>query len=138
MKGFREEGKVVTAYGAPAKGNTLLNFCEFTADDIVYITDTTPHKIGLLTPGSHIPVKSPEVLREKAPDYILLLAWNYRDFILEKEKELRAQGTKFIIPIHDWMWKDEIRQGMYVRLTEFFATHAISFKGLETGEMAEI
>jgi D-mycarose 3-C-methyltransferase len=97
--GFRKEGKMVTAYGAPAKGNTLLNFCGFTADDISYVTDTTPYKIGLLTPGSHIPVVSPDVLETQTPDYILLLAWNYRDFILEKEKSLRARGAQFIIPI---------------------------------------
>lgn len=99
VRGFREAGKIVTAYGAPAKGNTLLNFCGFTADDIKYVTDTTPYKIGLLTPGSHIPVVSPEILKTETPDYILLLAWNYRDFILNKESELRARGTKFIIPI---------------------------------------
>ncbi|HEX5774886.1 MAG TPA: class I SAM-dependent methyltransferase [Candidatus Paceibacterota bacterium] len=99
VRRFRAEGKVVTAYGAPAKGNTLLNFCGFTADDLKYVTDTTPYKIGLLTPGSHIPVVSPDTLETDTPDYILLLAWNYRDFILEKEKELRERGTKFIIPI---------------------------------------
>jgi len=99
VRDFRKEGKVVTAYGAPAKGNTLLNFCGFTRDDIAYITDTTPYKIGLLTPGSHIPVVSPEILQTQTPDYILLLAWNYRDFILEKEKELRERGAKFIIPV---------------------------------------
>lgn len=97
--GFRTEGKVVTAYGAPAKGNTLLNFCGFTANDISYITDTTPYKIGLRTPGSHIPVVSPDILKTQTPDYILLLAWNYRDFILEKEKALRDRGAQFIIPI---------------------------------------
>ena len=99
VRGFCSEGKVVTAYGAPAKGNTLLNFCGFTADDISYVTDTTPYKIGLLTPGSHIPVVSPDVLKTETPDYILLLAWNYRDFILEKEKDLRERGAKFIIPV---------------------------------------
>ena len=99
VRRFRAEGKVVTAYGAPAKGNTLLNFCEFTADDLKYVTDTTSYKIGLLTPGSHIPVVSPDILRTETPDYILLLAWNYRDFILEKEKELRERGAQFIIPI---------------------------------------
>lgn len=99
IRGFRAEGKIVTAYGAPAKGNTLLNFCGFTAEDIVYVTDTTPYKIGLLTPGSHIPVKSPDVLQTDTPDYILLLAWNYRNFILEKEKDLRERGAKFIIPV---------------------------------------
>jgi len=99
VRGFRKEGKIISAYGAPAKGNTLLNFCGFTADDLKYVTDTTPYKIGRLTPGSHIPVVSPDILGYETPDYILLLAWNYRDFILEKEKELRARGAKFIIPI---------------------------------------
>jgi D-mycarose 3-C-methyltransferase len=99
VRGFRAEGKTVAAYGAPAKGNTLLNFCGFMAEDIKYVTDTTPYKIGLLTPGSHIPVVSPEILKTETPDYILLLAWNYRDFILNKESELRDRGTKFIIPI---------------------------------------
>lgn len=101
VRGLRAEGKTVIAYGAPAKGNTLLNFCAFTADDLAYVTDTTPYKIGRLTPGSHIPVVSPDILKEETPDYILLLAWNYRDFILEKEKELRNRGAKFIIPIPD-------------------------------------
>src|SRR3989344_6003476 len=99
VRGFRAEGKMVSAYGAPAKGNTLLNFCSFTADDLKYVTDTTPYKIGLLTPGSHIPVVSPDILKTETPDYILLLAWNYRDFILKKEEALRERGAKFIIPI---------------------------------------
>lgn len=99
VRGFRKEGKTVTAYGAPAKGNTLLNFCGFTADDLKYVTDTTPQKIGLLTPGSHIPVVSPGILLSETPDYILLLAWNYREFILKKEHALRERGAKFIIPI---------------------------------------
>lgn len=99
VRGFRAEGKVVTAYGAPAKSGTLLNFCGFTAEDLKYVTDTTPHKVGLLTPGSHIPVVSPDILKSETPDYILLLAWNYKDFILKKEQALRDRGTKFIIPI---------------------------------------
>lgn len=99
IRGFRSAGKKVVGYGAPAKSGTLLNYCGFTAQDLSYITDTTPHKVGLLAPGSHIPVVSPDILKSETPDYILLLAWNYRDFILEKEKDLRARGTKFIIPI---------------------------------------
>lgn len=99
VRGFRTEGKIVTAYGAPAKSGTLLNFCRLTADDLKYVTDTTPYKVGLLTPGSHIPVVSPEILKTETPDYILLLAWNYKDFILKKEQALRERGTKFIIPI---------------------------------------
>lgn len=99
VRGFVAEGKKITAYGAPAKSGTLLNFCGFTADDIAYVTDTTPYKVGLLTPGSHIPVVSPDILKTDTPDYILLLAWNYKDFILKKEQALRDRGTKFIIPI---------------------------------------
>jgi len=99
VRGFRAEGKIVTAYGAPAKSGTLLNFCGFTAADLKYVTDTTPYKVGLLTPGSHIPVVSPDILQSETPDYILLLAWNYKDFILTKEKALRDRGAKFIIPI---------------------------------------
>lgn len=99
VRGFNKEGKTVVAYGAPAKGNTLLNFCGFTAEDLKYVTDTTPQKIGLLTPGSHIPVVSPDILLTDTPDYILLLAWNYREFILKKEGALRDRGAKFIIPI---------------------------------------
>jgi hypothetical protein len=99
VKMYSQEGKIVIGYGAPAKGNTLLNFCGFTETDIRYITDTTPAKIGKLTPGSNIPVVHPSVLNQETPDYILLLAWNYKDFILEKEKSLRAKGAKFIVPI---------------------------------------
>lgn len=99
VRGCRQEGKVVVGYGAPAKGNTLLNYCGFTDRDLKYITDTTPHKIGRLTPGSHIPVVSPDVYETETPDYILLLAWNYKDFILQREASVRSRGAKFIIPI---------------------------------------
>lgn len=99
VRKLRQEGKKVVGYGAPAKSGTLLNFCGFTANDLAYVTDTTPYKIGMLTPGSRIPVVSPDILRTETPDYVLLLVWNYRDFILEKEKELRSRGAKFIIPI---------------------------------------
>jgi len=99
VRSLNSSGKTVVGYGAPAKSGTLLNFCGFTEKDLKYITDTTPHKIGLLTPGTHIPVVSPEILKSRAPDYILMLAWNYKNFILEKESEIRKIGTKFIIPI---------------------------------------
>lgn len=99
VRTLRKEGKTITAYGVPIKGNTLLNYCGFTADDLKYATDTTPAKIGHLTPGTHIPIVSPDILKTETPDYILLLAWNYKDFILEKEQALRDRGAKFIIPI---------------------------------------
>lgn len=92
------KGKTLAGYGAPAKGNTLLNYCRLGAREIAFLTDTTPSKQGLFTPGAHIPVVSPDVFKTYAPDYLLLLAWNYADAILEREKALRAQGVKFIIP----------------------------------------
>jgi hypothetical protein len=99
VRSLRADGKTIVAYGVPIKGNTLLNYCGFTAEDLKYAIDTTPAKIGNLTPGTHIPILSPDILKTETPDYLLLLAWNYRDFILVKEKDLRARGAKFIIPI---------------------------------------
>lgn len=91
------QGKNVVGYGASAKGSTLLNFYGIT--DLEYVTDTSPLKQGLFIPGVHIPIVPPERLYAEKPDYVLLLAWNYAISILEKEKELRAQGVKFIIPV---------------------------------------
>lgn len=96
---LRKEGKTIVGYGAPAKGNTLLNYVRFTSKHLTYITDTTPLKWDRFAPGSHIRIVPPERLRTHRPDYILLLAWNYAPQILEKEKVLRKRGTKFIIPV---------------------------------------
>ena len=97
LKGLLSELKGRTVgYGAPAKGNTLLNYFEI---DLDYIVDTTQGKQGLYTPGRHIPVYSPDRLKEEPPDNIVILAWNYADAILEKEKALRDRGVKFIIPV---------------------------------------
>ncbi len=96
---LKKEGKKIVGYGAPAKGNTLLNYFEIGPDTLEYITDTTLSKQGHYTPGSHIPVVSPEMLKKEKPDYILLLSWNYAKVILEKEKELRKKGVKFILPV---------------------------------------
>lgn len=99
IRKLNRTGKTIAGYGAPAKGNTLLNYCGLDARDIAFLTDTTPSKQGLFTPGSHIPVVPPEVLKTYSPDYLLLLAWNYADAILEKEKTLCAKGVKFVIPV---------------------------------------
>lgn len=94
-----KQKKSIVGYGAPAKGNTLLNYVGLHAKHLAYISDTTPLKWNLYTPGSRILIDAPERLIRERPDYALLLSWNYAPQILLKEKTLRAQGTKFIIPV---------------------------------------
>jgi len=96
---LKKLGKTIVGYGAPGKSTTLLNFHNIGPDILDFITDTTFAKQETYTPGTHIPVVSPEILAKKIPDYILLLSWNYADAILEKEKSLREKGVKFIIPM---------------------------------------
>lgn len=96
---LRNERAVIAGYGAPAKGNTLLNYCKIDNTILDFIIDTTPLKQGLFTPGSHIPIYSPRVLPKKKPDYFLLLAWNYADAVMVKEADFRNKGGKFIIPV---------------------------------------
>ena len=99
LKRLKREGARITGYGATAKGNTLLNYCEIGTDVLDYITDTTPFKQGCYTPGMHIPIFPEEKFHEEPPDYAILLAWNYADAILQKESEYRQNGGKFILPI---------------------------------------
>lgn len=99
LLGLKKEGKKIVGYGAPAKGNTLLNYCGINDKVLDYLIDTTPFKQGKLTPGTHIPIYSPEKLNYDVPDYLLLLAWNYAEAILKKEVVLRERGAKFIIPV---------------------------------------
>lgn len=98
---FKSEGKKVVGYGAPAKGNTLLNYYKINENLLDFIVDTTPFKQGLYTPGSHIRIYPPDKLKEARPDYLLLLAWNYADAIMAKETDFRKRGGKFIIPVPD-------------------------------------
>ena len=99
LKKLKSEGKKIVGYGAPAKGNTLLNYYKLGTETLDYLTDTTPQKQGLYSPGMHIPIVSPERLLSDTPEYILLLAWNFKDAILEKEKKLREEGVKFIVTV---------------------------------------
>jgi SAM-dependent methyltransferase len=99
LKQLKKDGKTIVGYGAPAKGNTLLNYCGIGPDILDFITDTTPIKQGLFTPGTRIPIMHPEKVHQTTPDYILLLAWNYAPEILKKETALRKKGVKFIIPV---------------------------------------
>ncbi|MBT7088255.1 methyltransferase domain-containing protein, partial [bacterium] len=97
---FKKEGKIIFGYGAPAKGNVLLNYCNIGTKFLDYIIDTTPLKQGLYTPGMHIPVKSDKENIEKPSQQIaLLLAWNYEEAIINKEKLFLKNGGKFLIPI---------------------------------------
>jgi SAM-dependent methyltransferase len=97
---FKKEGKIIFGYGAPAKGNVLLNYCNIGTEFLDYIIDTTPLKQGLYTPGMHIPVYSPDKILDKGEGSIaLLLAWNYKSEILDKENQFRTNGGKFLLPI---------------------------------------
>ncbi len=95
----RREGKRVVGYGAPGKGNTLLNFCGIRTDLLEYTVDRNPYKQGQLLPGTHIPIKHPDVLEQDRPDYILILPWNLRDEIAAQLAPARDWGAQFVVPI---------------------------------------
>jgi SAM-dependent methyltransferase len=96
---LKNEGKKIIAYGAAAKGNTLLNFCGIRTDMVDYVVDRNPHKVGKLLPGTHIPIHSIDRLREDRPDYLLILPWNLKEEIIEQNKFIRSWGGRFIVPI---------------------------------------
>lgn len=93
------EGKKVAAYGAAAKGNTLLNFCGVTARQIEFVADSNPHKQGNYLPGSHIPIRAPEAIFTARPDYVLILPWNLADEIRTELAGINEWGGKFAVPI---------------------------------------
>jgi SAM-dependent methyltransferase len=93
------DGHTVAGYGAPAKGNTLLNYCGIGSDWLPYTVDKNPLKVGLLTPGMHVPVRPVATLLEERPDYVFILAWNFADEIMGQESEYRSRGGRFIVPI---------------------------------------
>jgi hypothetical protein len=97
--GAKRAGKRVAGYGAPAKGNTLLNYCGVRADFIDYTVDRSPHKQGCFLPGVHIPVYGPERVRETKPDYLLILPWNLKDEIVGQMAGIRDWGGRFVVPI---------------------------------------
>ena len=95
----RFAGKRVAAYGAAAKGNTLLNYCGIRGDFVDYVVDLSPHKQGLFLPGTHIPIHHPDHVAATRPDYLLILPWNLRDEIMAQMGHIRSWGGKFVVPI---------------------------------------
>lgn len=99
LRDLKAEGKCIAAYGAAAKGSTLLNYTGIGTDLVDFVVDRNVHKQGLYMPGVHIPIRAPEALLEEMPDYTLLLTWNFKDEILRQQDEYRRRGGRFIVPI---------------------------------------
>jgi SAM-dependent methyltransferase len=99
MVAAKREGKTIVGYGAPGKGNTLLNYCGIRTDFLDYTVDRSPHKQGLFLPGTRIPIGHPDRLAETRPDYVLILPWNLRDEIIEQLGYVRDWGGRFVVPI---------------------------------------
>ena len=95
----KREGKAVAAYGAPGKGNTLLNYCGIRSDFIDYAVDLSPYKHGLFTPGTHIPIFHPDKIKETKPDYVLILPWNLKEEIMKQMAYIGEWGGRFVVPI---------------------------------------
>lgn len=99
LRELKKSGKTMAAYGAAAKGNTLLNYCGIGREYIDYVVDRSPYKQGRYLPGSHISIQAPDRIRETKPDYLLILAWNLKDEIMEQMSYIGEWNGKFIIPI---------------------------------------
>ncbi len=95
----KREGKKIAGYGAPGKGNTLLNYCGIRTDFLDYTVDRNPYKQGKYTPGTRIPIYSPEKIKETKPDYIFILPWNLKDEIMSQVGYIRDWGGRFVVPI---------------------------------------
>jgi SAM-dependent methyltransferase len=97
--GVKRAAKSVVGYGAPAKGNTLLNYCGIGRDFLDYTVDISPHKQNHFLPGTHIPIYHPDMIRRTQPDFILILPWNLRDEVIGQMADIRQWGGRFVVPI---------------------------------------
>ena len=95
----KQQGKRIAGYGAPGKGNTLLNYCGIRTDFLDFTVDANPYKQGKYTPGTHIPILEPDALRREKPDYVLILPWNLADEIMAQAAYIREWGGRFVVPI---------------------------------------
>lgn len=95
----KDEGRSIAGYGAPAKGNTLLNYCGVRTDFLDFTVDRSPHKQGRFLPGSRVPIHGPDRLREARPDYVLILPWNLKEEIMEQMSDVRSWGGRFVVAI---------------------------------------
>jgi len=95
----KSQGRTIVGYGAPAKGNTLLNYCGIRGDSISFTVDRSPHKQGRFLPGTHIPIEHPDRVREVKPDYVFILPWNLKDEIMQQLAYIREWKGKFLVPI---------------------------------------
>lgn len=95
----KRAGKKVVCYGAPAKGNTMLNYCQVSRDLVNFTVDVNPYKQGLYLPGTHIPIEDPEKIRKEKPDYLLILPWNLKNEIMEQMRFVREWGGKFVVAV---------------------------------------
>jgi hypothetical protein len=95
----KRNGKTVIGYGAPGKGNTLLNYCGIRSDFIDYVVDRNTYKHGKFLPGTHIPIFAPERIRQTRPDYVLILPWNLKNEIVEQLAYIHEWGGQFVVPI---------------------------------------
>jgi hypothetical protein len=95
----KREGKTIVGYGAPGKGNTLLNYCGIRTDFLDYTVDRNPYKQGKFLPGTHIPILHPDHIRRTRPDYILILPWNLKEEIREQLSYAKEWGGKLVVPI---------------------------------------
>jgi SAM-dependent methyltransferase len=99
--GAKRQGKSIVGYGAPGKGNTLLNYCGIRTDFLDYTVDRNPYKHGRFTPGTHIPIYPTEKILASRPDYVLILPWNIKDEIMEQMAVIQSWGGQFVVPIPD-------------------------------------
>ncbi len=95
----RRAGKTIAGYGAPGKGNTLLNYCGIRTDFLDFTVDRNPYKQGKFLPGTHIPIYHPDRIAEAKPDYVFILPWNFKDEIMQQLAYIREWGGKFVVPI---------------------------------------